>query len=67
VSLHDLQEFHNDLRARSNEDLPLAALLGIVDGVQRIVEDGRFDHVGGEEILEAQALRLEVSVCIKSR
>lgn len=29
MTLHDTQEFYNDLRRRSDEDLPLAASLGI--------------------------------------
>ena len=44
VLLHDLQELHNHLRARADEDLALAGLLGVVDGVERIVEDGCLDH-----------------------
>ena len=44
MSLHDLQEFDNDLGAGSDHDLTLASLFGVVDGVQRIVEDGSFDH-----------------------
>lgn len=45
VSLHDAQELDDDLRARSDEHLALAALLGVVDGVERIVEDTGFDHL----------------------
>ena len=45
--LHHLQELHNDLRARANHDLALACLLGVVDRLERIVEDGCLDHVGG--------------------
>lgn len=48
--LHNLQELDNDLRARANEHLALAGLLGVVDGVQRIVEDGSLDHIGGIEL-----------------
>lgn len=44
MSLHDAQELDNDLGRRSNHDLALAGLLGIVDGVERIVEDGVFGH-----------------------
>lgn len=39
VLLHDAQELDNDLGARSDEDLALARLLGVVDAVERIVED----------------------------
>ena len=47
VPLHDLQELNNHLAARADEHLALAALLGVVDGVERIVEDGCLDHVDG--------------------
>lgn len=47
VPLHDLQELHNDLGARADEHLALASLLGVVDGIERIVEDGCLDHSGG--------------------
>lgn len=36
--LHHLQELDDDLRARADEDLSLARLLGVVDGRERIVE-----------------------------
>lgn len=42
--LHDREEFDNDLRARSDQDLALACLLGIVDGVERIIQDTSADH-----------------------
>lgn len=45
VSLHDAQELDDDLRARSDEHLALAALLGVVDGIERVVEDTGFDHL----------------------
>lgn len=47
VALHDLEELDNDLGRRSDQDLALASLLGVVDGVERIVEDGSADHFGG--------------------
>ena len=47
VLLHDRQELDDDLGAGSDQDLTLASLLGVVDGLERIVEDGGFDHVGG--------------------
>jgi hypothetical protein len=47
VTLHDLEELDNDLGARSDQDLALAGLLGVVDGVEGIVEDGSADHFGG--------------------
>ena len=39
VLLHDAEELDDDLGARSDEDLSLSGLLGVVDGVERIVED----------------------------
>jgi len=45
--LHDSQELDNDLGGRSDEDLSLASLLGIVDGVQAVVKDGSLDHFVG--------------------
>ncbi len=39
MSLHDSQELDDDLGARSDEDLSLARLLGIVDGVEGVVKD----------------------------
>lgn len=47
VLLHDVQELDDDLGGRTDEDLALAGLLGIVDGVQAIIEDGGLDHCGG--------------------
>lgn len=47
MALHDGQELDDDLGAGSDEDLTLAGLLGVVDGVKRIVEDGSLDHFGG--------------------
>lgn len=45
--LHDRQELDNDLGGRADHDLALASLLGVVHGVERIVEDGSLDHFGG--------------------
>lgn len=42
--LHDLKEFDNNLGARSDEDLTLASPLGVVDGLQRIVENACSNH-----------------------
>lgn len=47
VLLHDAQELDDDLRGRTDENLALASLLGVVDRVERIVEDGSLDHFGG--------------------
>lgn len=47
--LHDAQELDDDLGRRTDEDLALASLLSVVDGVERIVEDGSLDHFVGVE------------------
>jgi hypothetical protein len=47
VLLHDAEELDNDLGGRTDQDLALASLLGVVDGVERIVKDGGLDHFGG--------------------
>ena len=39
VLLHRLQEFDDDLRARSDQNLALAALLGVRDGLEAVRED----------------------------
>ena len=39
VLLHDAEELDNDLGGRSDENLSLSGFLGIVDGIERIVED----------------------------
>jgi hypothetical protein len=46
VLLHDVQELDNDLGRGPDEDLSLATLLGVVDGVQAVVENGSADHFG---------------------
>lgn len=47
--LHNRKELDDDLGARANHNLALAGLLGVVHGIERIVEDGSADHVGGTE------------------
>lgn len=47
VLLHDAEELDNDLGGRADQDLALASLLGVVDGVERIVEDRGLDHFCG--------------------
>lgn len=37
--LHNAEELDNDLGGRTDQDLSLSGLLGVVDGVERIVED----------------------------
>jgi hypothetical protein len=50
VLLHNLEELDNDLGGRADQDLALAGLLGVVDAVKSIVQDGGADHFGGWEI-----------------
>ena len=45
--LHHTEELDNDFGAGPDENLALSCFLGIVDGVQRIVEDRSLDHIGG--------------------
>lgn len=47
VFLHDRQEFDDDLGAGSDHDLTLAGFLGIVDALERVIEDRGLDHGGG--------------------
>lgn len=53
--LHDLEELDDDLGGRTDQDLALAGLLGVVDAVEGIVENGSADHLDGffEEILKS--------------
>lgn len=54
VLLHDPQELDDDLGRRADQDLALAGLLGVVDAVQSIVQDGSADHLGGCWLVEAR-------------
>lgn len=47
MALHDGQEFDNDLGGWADHDLALAGLLGVVDRIERVVEDGGLDHFDG--------------------
>lgn len=46
VLLHHAKEFDNDLGAWSNHALTFSSLLGIVDALERIVQDGCANHDG---------------------
>ena len=60
--LHDLEELDDDLGGRTDQDLALAGLLGVVDGLERIVENGSLDHFGGVVRFSGREVqRLEVS------
>ena len=39
VLLHDAEELDDDLGGRADHDLTLSGFLGVVDGIERIVED----------------------------
>jgi hypothetical protein len=39
VFLHDTEELDDNLGGRTDQDLSLSGLLGVVDGIERIVED----------------------------
>lgn len=60
VLLHDSEELDDDLGRRPDQDLALASLLGVVHGVERIVEDRGLDHFGGwrVEILKSIGKRI---------
>lgn len=51
--LHDREELDDHLGGRTDHHLALASLLGVVDGVERIVENGSPDHFDGFEILKS--------------
>ncbi len=63
--LHDLEELDDDLRARSDKDLALAGLLGVVEAIKRIVEDGSADHLGGVERRFSNRMGYEVSAIVR--
>lgn len=60
VLLHDLEELNDDLGGWADHNLALAGLLGVVDGIERIVEDGSLDHFGGR-FSGREGVRREVS------
>lgn len=59
--LHDLEELDNDLGRRTDQDLTLAHLLGVVDALESIIQNGGVDHLDGvlcvwvKEILKSYA------------
>ena len=55
VLLHDSQELDNDLGGRSDQDLTLASLLGIVHGIESVVKNRSANHFDG--IVEREILR----------
>jgi hypothetical protein len=51
VLLHDAEKLDDDLRGWSDQDLSLSGLLGVVDGIERIVLNSRSSQpcLQGEE------------------
>jgi len=45
--LHHSEELDDDFGGWTDENLALARLFGVIDGVERIVEDGGLDHFEG--------------------
>lgn len=64
--LHDRQELDDDLGARSDHDLALASLFGVVDALESIVQDGSSDHVGGVVVLRFSSREDEDLRCLQS-
>lgn len=44
VLLHNTQKFDNHFRAWADEYLTFPSFFGVIDGVERIIEDTCFDH-----------------------
>ena len=59
--LHDAEKLDNDLGGGSDQNLSLSRLLGVVDGIERIVEDTCFDHCDGRMRFSNGRARNEVS------
>lgn len=66
MSLHDLEELGDDLGGRSDHDLALAGLLGVVDGVEGIVENRSANHFGGIDGMEILSSEGEMRYLPKS-
>jgi hypothetical protein len=48
--LHGAEELDNNFGARPYQNLAFSSLFGVVDALQRIVEDRCLDHVDGKPI-----------------
>lgn len=70
VLLHNLQELDDDLGRGPDHDLTLAGLLGVVDAVEGIVQDGGADHFDGCKVVGMEILKSlrgnEVSARVQS-
>jgi len=42
---HDREEFHNDLRAWPNQNLPLASLFSVANALETIVQNTHAHHL----------------------
>lgn len=51
--LHDAQKLDDDLGRRPDQHLPLARLLGVVDGIQGVIENRSLDHFEGGGLFTA--------------
>ena len=60
--LHDGEELDDDLGRRPDKDLALASLLGVVHGVERIVEDGSLDHGGGWSVEILKSIEEDIKI-----
>jgi hypothetical protein len=65
VLLHHSQELDDDLGRRADENLALARLLGVVDGVERIVENGGLDHFG--DMRRFSMAEGDQGICVESQ
>ena len=52
--LHDAEELDNDLRGWSDQDLSLSGLLGVVDGIERIVLVYRVSTISKSSLVTGQ-------------
>ena len=51
--LHDTEELDDNLGGRTDQNLSLSGLLGVIDGIERIVQYRGLDHIDGLEILRS--------------
>ena len=55
--LHDTEKLDDNLGGRADQNLSLSRLLGIVDSIERIVENRGFDNDCGLEILKSWVMK----------
>lgn len=61
MALHNSQKLDYDFRARSDEDLTLASSFGVVDGIERIIENTGSDHCDSSRFSTGNYCKSEVS------